>query len=110
MSSDLPVKIFRGFPGNIIHICHFNILNTVAVGADKVTVRFGIAVKSVRAVSSGNFGNFPKLHQERQIPVYSSQTDIGELFFDPGINSIGGWMFMTILNKFPDAFPLPAVF
>ncbi len=36
MSSDLPVKIFRGFPGNIIHICHFNILNTVAVGTDKM--------------------------------------------------------------------------
>ena len=69
----MPIKIFRGFLGNIIHICHFYILNTVAVGADKVTVRFGIAVKSVRAVSSGNFGNFPKLHQERQIPVYRSR-------------------------------------
>ena len=110
MSSDLPVKIFRGFPGNVVHICHFNILDAVAVGTDKMTVGFGVAVKPVRAVPCGNLGNFPQLHQERQIPVYSSQADVGEFFFDPCVYIIRSRMFVTVPDKVPDRFSLPAVF
>ena len=91
-------------------LCIRGSLNTVAVCADKGTVRFGIAVKSVRAVSSGNFGNFPKLYQERKVPVYSSQTDIREFFFNSCIDCIRSRMFVTILNKLSDTFPLSAVF
>ncbi len=110
MSSDLPVKIFRGFPGNIIHICHFNILNTVAVGTDKMTVGFCVAVKPIRSVPRGNLGDFPQLHQERQISIYSTQTDIWKFFLYPCVYVICSRMFVTVLDKIPDTFPLPAVF
>ena len=85
----MTVDLSRGSSLNgsvqISHFVQFHIIDLSAVSAYKVVMWRHVSVVMVRAVSTGQFQDLTRLHQQVQISIYSSKTDIWKFFPDTGV-------------------------
>jgi hypothetical protein len=101
---------FLGFFHNEIDVIHFKIHNPVAFGTDKMMMTADISIKAISASPGKDFVDLSQVREKPQIPINSSETDVGELLANIHINSIRSGMITPAGQKFFDALPLFAVF
>lgn len=103
-------KIFPGFFHDMVDVLHFQINYFLAFLADKMVVGGCSGVKAVCAFRCGDLDDFPQADQQRQIPVYGPQADIGVNPARALVNHIGGGVIRPGLQQFFDGLSLAAVF
>lgn len=107
---DASREIFPGFLHNVVDVFHFQIHDFMAILADKMVVGGCSGVKAVCAFWRGDLGDFPQADQQRQIPVYGAQADVGVNPARALVNHVGGGVIRPGLQQLFDGLSLAAVF
>ena len=94
--------------GTDIKIVH--IVDSMAPGTDKMTMRICTGIKMVCPAYARNFADPAHFGQEIQIPVDGSQTDIRELIPDIIVDDISRRVICAAGKKLHDTLSLAAVF
>lgn len=106
---NVPGKVRRNQSCKLRIMIKMNVFHASTLVTGKVTVGSRISIESVRSVT-GKLLDLSQLGQKRQISVYRSKTDIGELLSYMSIYRVGSRMIVSCHQEFFNTFPLPAFF
>lgn len=109
MPRNFAVKVLTCQNIDVVEPPGFQVEHAAAAVADKMVMRGGISVKAFRSDSRGKFLYFADFGQQRKIAVDGAETDVRKIFFDTGVDSLGGRMVVARKQKIFNRFSLSAI-